>query len=94
MWFYNLTVKLVLLSMVVLLAIVGHRSVESLGEYREVSSLHQQLSHQVESLRQENFVLEEEQHRLQTDYSYYEQLGREEFGMVRPNEKVYIVPLP
>ena len=92
--FYNLSFKLLLVTMVALLVIMGRHSYLSLAECREAEDTHSQLNNQIFMLKQENHELKEEATRLVNDMSYYEQLGREVFGMVKEDEVVYIVPLP
>ena len=85
--------KMVLLGMVAGLVAMGRVAVESWDEYQMVqhthnklNDLHSVLLFDVEQKRRELELLE-------TDPTYYQQLAREEFGMVRGNEIVFIVPL-
>ena len=93
-FFYRITLRLVMVSMAALLVVLAHRTYQSLETYRDVETLHRSLQERVDSLKLENAELERENERLATDFSYYEQLGREEFGMIKEGETIYIVPLP
>jgi len=79
--------------MAAMLILLGHHSYEGIKTYRDVDRARDHLENQVDMLDQEIVELKEEHDRLLTDMSYYEQLGREAFGMIKPNETVYIVPL-
>ena len=79
--------------MVLVVLFFAQRSYHSLCEYEEVRETYAILHNQVELLKQENQEMKEESKRLSSDMSYYEQLGREEFGLVKSNERVFIVPL-
>lgn len=93
-WLHRLTIRLVLASMIVLLMVLGHRAVQTVEFFRGVDDNHRRLKDQVEMLSHDIGVLTEERQRLATDYSYYEQLSRESFGMIKEDEVVYIVKLP
>jgi cell division protein FtsB len=93
-WVYRTSFRLVLAAMVVMLGLLVQKSVESMQAYREVAGAAGQLSEQIEEIRQGNALLTAENERLLTDMAYYEQLGREVFGLVKPDEMVYIVNLP
>ncbi len=93
LFFYRLTRRLVLASMVALLLVLIHRSVDCVITYRDVETNHDKLSARMEDLQLRNAELEQECNRLATDFSYYEQLAREEFGYVKADEVIYLVPL-
>ncbi len=91
---YRFLVNSVIVTMVALLLLVGHRSFQSLKAAEEVDYSHEQIQTRVESLKIKIAGMEQEIERLKSDPSYYEQLAREEFGMIKENERVYLVPLP
>jgi len=92
-WFYRITVRLLLSVMVMAVLFFAQRSYVSIQEYNEVQDTYDILNSRVESLQLENQEMKEENVRLSKDMSYYEQLGREEFGLIKKNERVFIVPL-
>ncbi len=85
--------KILLLAMLAALVATGRVAVESWDEYQmacqtqsQLNDIHSGLLFDVEQKRRELDLLD-------TDSTYYQQLAREEFGMVRGNEIVFIVPL-
>lgn len=92
-WFYKFTVNLLLSVMVLAVLFFAQRSYVSIQEYKEVQDTYNILNSRVEVLELENQEMKEENARLSKDMTYYEQLGREEFGLVKENERVFIVPL-
>ncbi len=90
---YRVSIKLVLLSMLLLLGFVGYETGLCLDDYREVKNVFQGAKGQIDALEVEIAELNEEKELLASDLTFYEQLAREEFGMVKEDEVVYIVPL-
>ncbi len=90
----KILIKLVLVSMALLMVVLGDRTYNSVQSYSNVEGSHGKLSDKIDTLHHEIEMLETERERLSKDYSYYEQISREAFGMIKEDEVVYIVPLP
>ena len=61
-----------------------------LTAFRDASSAFATLSDAVARLRQENDALRERARRLREDSAAVEELARQELGLIRPGEKVFI----
>ena len=79
--------------MIVATALIADRVRQSILIYNDVREAKSTLEKNVQAIRGQLAELKEEHTRLTDDLSYYEQLGREELGMIRPDELVFIVPL-
>ena len=86
--------RLSFVSLLGLLVVLGQRSYDCYCEYRDVQNAHHNLTAKIQDAKIEIVELALERDRLEKDPTYFEQLAREEFGMVRDNEVVYIVNLP
>ena len=62
-----------------------------LTAFRDASSTFATLSEAVAGLRQENDALRERARRLREDSAAVEDLARQELGLIRPGEKVFIL---
>ena len=62
-----------------------------LTAFRDASSTFATLSEAVAHLRQENDALRERARRLREDSAAVEDLARQELGLIRPGEKVFIL---
>ena len=69
-------------------ALVGEKG---LLETVRARKQHQQLTASIERLRAENATLREEARRLREDPSAIESLARQELGLIRPGEMLFIV---
>ena len=85
----TLQLLLVFVTLVLVInALVGERGLmETLRVRRE----HQTLVHSIESLRAENARLREQARRLRSDPATIEALARQELGLIRPGELLFIV---
>ncbi|RJO70314.1 MAG: hypothetical protein C4523_05525 [Myxococcales bacterium] len=90
----RLFVRAVLAALFICIAVVAQRTYLSYRDFAEVEAAQNTLQSRIDEQRLELRELEEEKQRLMNDFSYYEQLGREEFGMIKKDETVYLVPLP
>lgn len=84
---------LAITSMMAFTALISWNIRQSLQVYDGVREAQATLNKNVRELRVQLADLEEERARLADDMGYYEQLGREELGMIRPEELVFIIPL-
>lgn len=83
--------------LVVLMALfifLCHQTIIGASNYHKKKIILDQLDGEVKSLKLEKAKLNGELKLLNEDSSYYEQLAREEFGMIKNGELVYISPLP
>ena len=85
----RLHLLLVFVTMVLVIdALVGEKG---LLETVRARKQHQQLTASIERLRAENATLREEARRLREDPSAIESLARQELGLIRPGEMLFIV---
>lgn len=91
---YRTIVKSLLALMALAVIFTAYHAYGKWERYSEVKAHYDNATSHVKVLEEEIEALENELDRLKHDPSYYEQLAREEFGMVRPDETVYIVELP
>lgn len=61
-------------------------------DYRELRAERERLEARIAELEANNRHLHEQIERLRNDDAYLERLARERLGMVKPNERVVIVP--
>ena len=66
-------------------------SVRGLTAVRQASEAFETLSETVARLRQENGGLREKARQLREDSNVIEDLARQELGLIRPGEKVFIL---
>ncbi len=85
------TVHILLLFVTLVLAIDGLVGEKGLLESIRARRHHRELSASIERLRAENARLREEARRLLEDPSTIESLAREELGLIRPGELLFIV---
>jgi cell division protein FtsB len=85
------TVQILLLFVTLVLAIDGLIGEKGLLESIRARRHHRELSASIERLRAENAQLREEARRLLEDPSTIESLAREELGLIRPGELLFIV---
>ena len=85
------TIQLLLLFVTLVLAIDGLVGEKGLLESIRARRHHRELSTSIERLRAENAPLREEARRLLEDPSTIESLAREELGLIRPGELLFIV---
>jgi cell division protein FtsB len=85
------TVQVLLLFITLVLAIDGLVGDKGLLESIRARRNHRELSASIERLRSENIQLREEVRRLLEDPSTIESLAREELGLIRPGELLFIV---
>jgi cell division protein FtsB len=85
----TLQMLLVFVTLVLVInALVGERGLmETLRARRQ----HQELVGSIERLRIENARLREEARRLRTDPGTIEALARQEFGLIKPGEMLFII---
>jgi cell division protein FtsB len=85
----TLQLLLVFVTLVLVIdALVGEKGfLETMRARRQ----HQELTTSIERLRAENAVLREETRRLREDPSAIESLARQELGLIRPGEVLFIV---
>lgn len=85
----TLHLLLVFVTLVLIIdALVGEKG---LLETMRASRRHRELTASIEKLRLENGQLREEARRLREDPSAIESLAREELGLIRPGELLFIV---
>lgn len=85
----SLHLLLVFVTLVLVIdALVGEKG---LLETIRARKQHQQLTASIERLRAENAALREEARRLREDPSAIESLARQELGLIRPGEMLFIV---
>ena len=84
-------VQILLLFVTLVLAIDGLIGEKGLLESIRARRHHRDLSASIERLRAENTQLREEVRRLLEDPSTIESLAREELGLIRPGELLFIV---
>lgn len=85
----SLHLLLVFVTLVLVIdALVGEKG---LLETIRARKQHQQLTASIERLRTENAALREEARRLREDPSAIESLARQELGLIRPGEMLFIV---
>jgi cell division protein FtsB len=85
----SLQLLLVFVTLVLVIdALVGEKG---LLETIRARKQHQQLTASIERLRAENAALREEARRLREDPSAIESLARQELGLIRPGEMLFIV---
>ena len=73
----------------------GVGAVRGISEFREANSTLDVVSDAVSRLRQENDSLRETARRLREDPTVIEDVAREDLGLIRPGEKVFVfVPPP
>lgn len=84
-------VQVLLLFVTLVLAIDGLIGEKGLLESIRARRNHRELSGSIERLRAENAQLREEVRRLLEDPSTIESLAREELGLIRPGELLFIV---
>jgi cell division protein FtsB len=85
------TVQILLLFITLVLAIDGLVGDKGLLESIRARRSHRELSVSIDRLRGENAQLREEVRRLLEDPSTIESLAREELGLIRPGELLFIV---
>jgi cell division protein FtsB len=85
------TVQILLLFVTLVLAIDGLVGEKGLLESIRARRHHRELSASIERLRAENAQLREDARRLLEDPSTIESLAREELGLIRPGELLFIV---
>jgi cell division protein FtsB len=85
------TVQILLLFVTLVLAIDGLVGEKGLLESIRTRRRHRELSASIERLRGENGQLREQVRRLLEDPSTIESLAREELGLIRPGELLFIV---
>ena len=85
------TLQILLLFVTLVLAIDGLVGEKGLLESIRARRRHQELSASIERVRAENAQLREEARRLLEDPSTIESLAREELGLIRPGELLFIV---
>jgi cell division protein FtsB len=85
------TVQILLLFVTLVLAIDGLVGEKGLLESIRTRRRHRELSASIERLRGENAQLREQVRRLLEDPSTIESLAREELGLIRPGELLFIV---
>lgn len=93
-WANLILSRLLLVAMTVLVGLLVYDAPHVLADYNEVAAAYESLSDHIGQLEQDNHLLRLENERLVSDMAYYEQLGRELFGLVKENETVFIVELP
>lgn len=85
----SLHLLLVFVTLVLVIdALVGEKG---LLETMRARRQHQELTASIERLRGENATLREEARRLREDPSAIESLARQELGLIRPGEMLFIV---
>ena len=85
----SLQLLLVFVTLVLLIdALVGEKG---LLETIRARKQHQELTASIERLRADNAALREEARRLREDPSAIESLARQELGLIRPGEMLFIV---
>ena len=85
------TVQILLLFVTLVLAIDGLVGEKGLLESIRARRRHRELSTSIERLRAENAQLREDARKLLEDPSTIESLAREELGLIRPGELLFIV---
>ena len=85
------TVQILLLFVTLVLAIDGLVGEKGLLESIRARQRHRELSTSIERLRAENAQLREDARKLLEDPSTIESLAREELGLIRPGELLFIV---
>jgi cell division protein FtsB len=85
------TVQILLLFVTLVLAIDGLIGEKGLLESIRARRHHRELNTSIDRLRAENAQLREEARRLLEDPSTIESLAREELGLIRPGELLFIV---
>ena len=85
------TVQILLLFITLVLAVDGLVGEKGLLESIRARRRHLELSSSIERLRADNAQLREEARRLLEDPSTIESLAREELGLIRPGELLFIV---
>ena len=85
------TLQILLLFVTLVLAIDGLVGEKGLLESIRARRRHHELSASIERLRAENAQLREDARRLLEDPSTIESLAREELGLIRPGELLFIV---
>ena len=59
------------------------------SRYQDLQQRTRELSRKIQVLQEENAVLKERQHRMQTDPIYAESVARQKFSIVKEDEVVY-----
>lgn len=90
----RMLVRLLIAVMLVAMVLIARHTYESFNTYQAVDEARDRVDQHVKALEQEILALKEEHWRFKNDKSYYEQLGRQEFGMIGKDETVFIVPHP
>jgi cell division protein FtsB len=85
------TLQLLLVFVTLVLVIDALVGEKGLLETMRARRHHQELTASIERLRAENAVLREETRRLREDPSTIESLARQELGLIRPGEVLFIV---
>jgi cell division protein FtsB len=85
------TVQLLLVFITLVLIIDALVGEKGLLETMRASRQHQELTASIERLRLENNRLREEARRLRDDPSAIESVARQELGLIRPGELLFIV---
>ena len=85
------TLQLLLVFVTLVLVIDALVGEKGLLETRRARRQHQELTASIDRLRTENAALREETRRLREDPSAIESLARQELGLIRPGEVLFIV---
>jgi cell division protein FtsB len=88
---WRLALVLLVLGLILYLFVGGD---EGLLEIRRQSQALAALQERVDQLQAENDSLRQVLHMLEHDVDYIEKVAREEYGMIKPGEKVYRLPGP
>lgn len=90
----RVVVKLLFIGMLVVSYLIYSKAQAGFVQIEQVRESEQDQEVKLEALRGDLHELKEEINRLKSDPSVYVPLGRQEWGLVKPNERVYIVKLP
>lgn len=85
------TVHFLLLFVAVVLVVDALVGEKGLVESMRARRLHRDVATSLESIRRDNMKLREEVRRLKEDPTAIESLAREELGLVRPGEVLFII---
>ena len=86
--------KLLILAVFTGAGFLGYYAYQEILFRDGVRQVHDQFKSYVDGVEVHTVELKEERDRLATDFSYYEQLAREELGMVKDSEVVFLVTVP